>query len=179
MGRRIAWNYSGLGIHLCTWVMKRRFKGYDDSHWLIEDYIDGREFNISVLASENGPEVMPPAEIVFHNFGADKPRIVDFKAKWESESFEYQNTIREFPGKKLDPALKEKIMTEALKCWHVFGLKGYARVDMRVDNNNNPFVFEVNANPCISPDSGFVAAITEAGISFTAVIQRIINDLNY
>ena len=178
------WEDGSLGItgdSVFTYVpgYEKKFAGYDDSHWLIEDYIDGREFNISVLAGENGPEVMPPAEMVFHNFGADKPHIVDFKAKWVSESFEYENTIREFPGKNLDPVLREEIMKAAGLCWHVFGLKGYARVDMRVDNKNNPFVIEVNANPCMSPDSGLVAAITEAGIPFTVVLQRIINDLNY
>ncbi len=67
----------------------------------------------------------------------------------------------------------------ALKCWHVFGLKGYARVDMRIDKYENPYVIEVNANPCMSPDSGLVAATTEAGLPITVVLQRIIGDLNY
>jgi D-alanine-D-alanine ligase len=157
---------------------EKNLKKYDDSHWIIQDYIDGREFNISVLKSENGPEVMPPAEMVFHNYEGDKPKIVDFKAKWMAESFEYENTIREFPRNKLNPVLSEKIREIALKCWYVFGLKGYARVDMRIDKNENPFVIEVNANPCMSPDSGLVAATTEAGITITEVLKRIISDLN-
>ena len=157
---------------------EKKFNGFDDSHWIIQDYIDGREFNISVLTGENGPEVMPPAEMVFHNYKGDKPRIVDFKAKWEADSFEYVNTIREFPGKKLNSTLNEKLRSAALQCWHVFGLKGYARVDMRIDKNDNPYVIEVNANPCMSPDSGLVAATIEAGIPFTDVLQRIISDLN-
>ncbi len=157
---------------------EKKFDGFDDSHWLIEDYIEGREFNISVLANGVEPEVMPPAEMIFHNFGADKPRIVDFKAKWEEDSFEYINTVREFPGKNLNPVLREKLVEAARRCWHVFDLKGYARVDMRVDKNDNPFVIEVNANPCMSPGSGLVAAVNEAGIPFTVVLQRIINDLN-
>ncbi len=154
------------------------FKDFDDSHWIIQDYIDGREFNISVLKGENGPEVMPPAEMVFHNFDKDKPKIVDFKAKWVEESFEYENTKREFPHEKLNLVLAGKIKDMALKCWQVFGLKGYARVDMRVDKKNAPYVIEVNANPCLSPDSGLVAAIMEAGIPFTKVLERIIDDLN-
>jgi D-alanine-D-alanine ligase len=154
------------------------FAEFDDSHWIIQDFIDGREFNISVLYGENGPEVMPPAEMVFHNFHSDKPKIVDFKAKWVAESFEYENTIREFPHEKLNPALAQKINEMVLKCWHVFGLKGYARVDMRVDENEIPFVIEVNANPCLSPDSGLVAATIEAGLPFTEVLDRIIRDLN-
>ena len=44
-----------------------------------------------------------------------------------------------------------------------FWLKGYARVDARTDSNDNVYVIEINANPCISPDGGFVAATREAG----------------
>jgi len=151
---------------------------YDDSHWIIQEFIDGRKFNISLLYSPDGPKIMPPAEIVFRNFEAGRPKIVDFRAKWIPESFECVNTVRDFPDDKLDPALSEKIREAALRCWEVFGLKGYARVDMRVDNYNNPFVIEVNANPCISPDSGLVAATIQAGLPSAEVIRRIVSDLN-
>lgn len=156
----------------------KKLIAYDDSHWLIQEYIDGREFNITVLAGRNGPEVMPPAEIVFRNFDVTRPKIVDFKAKWEKDSFEYKNTIRDFPGDSLDSKLKEALGSTAIKCWKVFGLKGYARVDMRVDHSGIPFVIEVNANPCISPDSGVAAAVARAGLAFSEVVNRIINDLN-
>lgn len=151
---------------------------HKDTHWIIEDYIEGREFNISLLAGDKGVEVLPPAEIIFHNYERNRPRIVDFKSKWEPGSFEYENTIREFPGRDLDPVIKRRITTVAKKCWQVFGLKGYARVDMRTDENDIPNIIEVNANPCISPDSGFVAATREAGLTFTTVVRRIISDLN-
>lgn len=157
---------------------EKNLTDFKDSHWIIQEYIDGREFNITVLTGENGPEVLPPAEMVFHNYTDDQPKIVNFKAKWESDTFEYINTIRKFPGDKLDQNLSEKIRNIALQCWYVFGLKGYARVDMRVDENNNPFVIEVNANPCLSPDSGVVAATIEAGLPFTVVLGRILSDLN-
>jgi D-alanine-D-alanine ligase len=159
--------------------MGDKLSQYADSHWIIEDYIEGREFNVTVLASENGPEVMPPAEMTFHNFEEGKPKIVDFKAKWEEGSFEYENTIRHFPGENLNPDLERRIRDAALRCWNVFGLRGYARVDMRVDHNNNPYVIEVNANPCLSPDSGVVAAVTAAGLPFTTVLKRVINDIKY
>ena len=44
---------------------------------------------MSVLAGENGPEVLPPAEIVFRDYDDTRPKIVDFKAKWEMDSFEF------------------------------------------------------------------------------------------
>jgi D-alanine-D-alanine ligase len=151
---------------------------YKDSHWLIEDFIDGREFNITVIPDRNGPEVLPPAEMTFRDYEEGKPRIVGFRAKWEAESFEYNNTIRQFPGDNLNPVLRKRIIDTALSCWHVFGLKGYARVDMRIDQNDNPYVIEVNANPCLSPDGGVVAAIEASGILFTTILSRIINDIN-
>jgi D-alanine-D-alanine ligase len=169
---------TGESVFECKTGFEERLKELDDAHWFIEDFIDGREFNMSVLAGKNGPEVLPPAEIVFVNYGENKPRIVDFKAKWEMDSFEYRNTVREFPGKSLNMQLEKNLKEAALACWHLFGLKGYARVDARTDNNDNVFVIEINANPCISPDGGFVAATKEAGYPFIEVIQRIINDLN-
>jgi D-alanine-D-alanine ligase len=177
------WEDGSLGItedsvFECSPGFEEKLKGLDDSHWFLEDFIDGREFNISVLAGKSGPEVLPPAEIVFVNYGEKKPRIVDFKAKWELESFEYLNTVREFPGKNLSLKLEKNLKEASLACWHLFGLKGYARIDVRTDNNDNVFVIEINANPCISPDSGFVAATKEAGYPFIDVIKRIIEDLN-
>ena len=177
------WEDGSLGITSesvfeCKPGFEEKLKGLDDSHWFIEDFIDGREFNISILAGNDGPEVLPPAEIVFVNYDADRPRIIDFKAKWEIDSFEYINTVREFPGNKLNSKLAASLKEAALSCWHLFDLKGYVRVDIRTDINDNVFVIEINGNPCISPDGGFVAATREAGYAFTEVLQRIINDLN-
>jgi D-alanine-D-alanine ligase len=177
------WEDGSLGItdksvFECKPGFEEKFKGLDDAHWFIEDFIDGREFNISVLAGKNGPEVLPPAEIVFVNYGNDRPRIIDFKAKWEMESFEYINTVREFPGNHLSDKLLANLKNAAISSWKLFNLKGYARVDVRTDNDGNVFVIEINGNPCISPDGGFVAATREAGYAFTEVLQRIINDLN-
>jgi D-alanine-D-alanine ligase len=177
------WEDGSLGIteesvFECKPGFEAKLKGLDDSHWFIEEFIDGREFNMSVLAGKDGPEVLPPAEIVFVNYGEDKPRIVDFKAKWEMDSFEYVNTVREFPGKKLDVQLEKNLKEAARLCWNLFGLRGYARVDARTDKNDKVFVIEINANPCISPDGGFVAATREAGYPFIDVMQRIIDDLN-
>jgi D-alanine-D-alanine ligase len=74
--------------------------------------------------------------------------------------------------------LETNLKEAAIACWQLFGLKGYARVDVRTDSKDSVFVIEINGNPCISPDGGFVAATKKAGYPFTEVLQRIINDLN-
>lgn len=140
-----------------------------------EAYIEGREFNLSVLGSAQGPVVLPLAEIQFH-YPPEKPKIVGYKAKWEEDSFEYQNTIRVFENRHQDSRLFERLRQLALQCWQVFGLKGYARVDFRVDEKGQIFVLEINANPCIAPDSGFVAAAGQAGLDCRKLVGLIVED---
>ncbi|WAC07307.1 MAG: D-alanine--D-alanine ligase [Thermodesulfobacteriota bacterium] len=144
---------------------------------IAEQYIEGREFNLSLLASPKGPEVLPPGEIIFEDYPQEKIKIVCYRAKWVEGSFEYLHTPRTFEFSSLqDHALLRRLKKIAKKCWNLFDLHGYARVDFRVDKFDNPFVLEVNANPCISPDSGFVAAAAQTGISMKRVIERIISD---
>ncbi len=140
----------------------------------VEAYIAGREFNLSMLAGMRGPEVLPPAEIVFQNYPAGKPQIVGYRAKWQEDSFEYQNTVRQFAFSEEERPLLRQMEQIALQCWHLFQLRGYARVDFRVDTNMVPWVLEVNCNPGIAPDSGFVAAAKKARLPFKQVVDRIL-----
>jgi D-alanine-D-alanine ligase len=45
-----------------------------------------------------------------------------------------------------------------------------------VDANGQPWILEVNANPCLSPDAGFAAALAQTGIDFTQAVERIVGD---
>ena len=141
-----------------------------------ENYIDGREFNLSVLATDFGPSVLPSAEIEFTDFPDDKPKIVGHDAKWNEHTAEYLNTPRRFTFTPGDQPLLDELQSLARRCWEVFGLQGYARVDFRVDADGQPWILEINANPCLSPDAGFAAAVAQAGLSFDTVIERILND---
>ncbi len=141
-----------------------------------EAFIEGREFNLSLLAARTGPEVLPPAEIRFDAFPPEKLKVVGYAAKWEPESFEYRRTPRRFDFPEEDAPLLEELERIARDCWELFALRGYARVDFRVDASGRPWVLEVNTNPCLSPDAGFAAAAEQAGISFEQVIERIVAD---
>ncbi|MFH1265605.1 MAG: D-alanine--D-alanine ligase [Planctomycetota bacterium] len=141
-----------------------------------EHYVDGREFNLSLLASPDGPEVLPAAEIDFSAFPPGKPRIVGYEAKWEAGSFEYDNTPRGFDFPDADGALVSELSELAIACWNLFGLRGYGRVDFRVDARRCPWILEVNANPCLSPDAGYAAVLARASIPFEKGIERILDD---
>jgi D-alanine-D-alanine ligase len=141
-----------------------------------EAYIDGREFNIALIADKSGVRVLPVAEMLFVGYTPEKPKIIDYKAKWISNSFEYNNTIRKFDFNENDDNLISVLSEIALRCWDLFGLREYARVDFRVDNKGKPWVLEVNANPCLSPDAGFAAALERASLKYHEAIELIIND---
>jgi D-alanine-D-alanine ligase len=141
-----------------------------------EVFVEGREFNLSVLAGPKGPQVLPPAEISFEGFDADQPRIVGYRAKWDVKSDEYRRTPRRFDFDPEDSPLLDELQALALQAWQLFGLRGYARVDFRVDEHGRPWILEINANPCLSPDAGFAAALGRAGIDFTLAVKRIVAD---
>ena len=141
-----------------------------------EEFIHGREFNISIIGGSDGPAVLPPAEIIFEGFEKGKPSIVGYKAKWEEGSSEYENTPRTFDFNDSDQPLLFTLKSLALRCWNLFGLKGYARVDFRVDEMGQPWILEINCNPCLNPDGGFPAAVMESGLTYAGIIERIINE---
>jgi ribosomal protein S18 acetylase RimI-like enzyme len=144
--------------------------------WFAEGFVEGRELNVALLAGPGGPEVLPIGEIRFQDWPAGKPRIVNYAAKWQADSFEYGHTPRAFDLPPEDAPLLAELGRLALACWRLFDLRGHARVDFRVDGAGRPWVLEVNANPCISPESGFVAMLEEAGIGYDQAIARIVAD---
>ena len=141
-----------------------------------ERFIEGREFNLSLLAGPDGPETLPPAEILFEGYPAEALRIVGYRAKWDESSYEFHHTPRRFDFPQEDAGLLKRLRDLAAQCWRGFGLKGYARVDFRVDAGGQPWILEINANPCLSPDAGFAAALEAAGIRFAGAVARILAD---
>ena len=65
-----------------------------------------------------------------------------------------------------DRHLVEQLKRLALECWRIFGLRGYVRIDFRVDRAGQPWILEINTNPCLSPEAGYVAAMDEAGVAY-------------
>jgi D-alanine-D-alanine ligase len=149
---------------------EQRFGG----RFFAEAFVEGREFNLSILEAAAGPRVLPPAEILFLGFPADRPRIVDYEAKWATDSAAYVNTPRSFDFSPGDAALLDELQRLALAAWHLLGLAGYARVDFRVDAAGRPTILEVNLNPCLAPDAGFVAAAERAGLDYDTVVASIV-----
>jgi D-alanine-D-alanine ligase len=134
--------------------------------WFAEAYVEGREINVALLDGE----VLPVAEVLFEGDWTGRPKIIGYAAKWDPSSFEYQHSVRRIQN---DARLRSLVGGIAERCWRAFDLCGWARVDFRVTARDEPYVLEVNANPCLSPDAGFAASLEAAGISFDRAIEII------
>jgi len=151
---------------------------FDRRQYFVEEYIEGREFNLSVTGTPGRYVIYPVPEMIFTDYPPGKAKILGYKSKWMENSFEYTHTQRKFNTLDETSMITKQLRKTAVACGEVFGLSGYFRIDIRLSEQGIPYVLEVNANPCISPDSGFVAAGKEAGFSTTGIIRQIISCLN-
>jgi D-alanine-D-alanine ligase len=138
---------------------------------LVEEFIDGREFNATVMGNTEYT-CLPPSEIVY-TLPEGMPRLLTFSAKWEIGSVYYLNTQLKCPAE-ITPAQKKAISQTILRVFLLFGCKGYARVDMRMDRNGKVNVIEVNPNPDISPGTGAARQADAAGMTYAEFIDKII-----
>lgn len=142
---------------------------------LVERFVGHRELNVSVLQRNGRAEVLPIAEIDFSAFGKERPRVVGYAAKWLPESFEYASTPRILPAR-LPAKAAAGVRRAALAAWRALGCRDYARVDFRLNRRLRPVVLEVNANPDVSPDAGFAAALDAAGFAYDGFVRAMVEN---
>ena len=140
---------------------------------LVEQYVPGREFNVAVIG-DPPTRALPVAEIVFEHTGRDRWPIVTYEAKWVPGSEEDRATVPRCPADLDDPTARE-LARLAVTAVLLTGCRDYARVDMRVNPEGQPFILEVNANPDLSPSSGLDRQLAVAGVSFDEFILQLVD----
>jgi len=138
---------------------------------LVEEYIDGREFNATVTGNSR-PAVLPVSEIVY-SLPPGMPEVLTFDSKWTPGSAYFQGTRVICPAW-VTVGEEDTIKNLALTTFALAGCRGYARVDMRMDREGRLNVIEVNPNPDISPDAGTVRQASAAGMTYTEFIGEIV-----
>ena len=133
---------------------------------LVEAFIDGREFNVSVM--ENGEaRALPVSEIDYSAMPKDMPRILGYDAKWFEDHPLYQKTPPVCPAP-VDDETRARLQGLAEAAFRAMGCRDYARVDFRMDAKGRPFILEVNPNPDISTNAGYARALKAAGLEYAA-----------
>ncbi|AFN74759.1 D-alanine-D-alanine ligase [Melioribacter roseus P3M-2] len=140
---------------------------------LVEEFIVGRELNVAVFGDKE-PEVLPISEIDFSKLPDDLHPIVSYQAKWDPYHVAYHKTIPKCPAP-LSNKIRKEAEEIALKAVKAVGCRDYARVDMRLSEDKRLYVLEVNPNPDLQQDAGFMRSARTAGYSYSRALKMIVD----
>lgn len=138
---------------------------------IVEDFIDGREFHVSVWNNEQ-PEILPPVEMSFSAFCEARERLCTYDSKFIPGSEHYEKIETLIPAP-LDRKLFKKMERLIIKAWKGFGCLDYARFDIRL-RNDEFYLLDINPNNDISFDTSFALAAEIAGFSYSQMVKRIL-----
>jgi D-alanine-D-alanine ligase len=143
---------------------------------LVEEFVDGREFYVGVLGNAN-VRALPVMELDFSGFPAGVPRIASWEAKWGDDGAgsgeQFAGTKSIFPVD-VAPELATRMQEVAVEAFNALRLRDYARIDLRVTDEEDIFVIEVNPNCYLERESEFARAAAEGGLVYDALIARIL-----
>jgi D-alanine-D-alanine ligase len=130
---------------------------YDDEV-MLERFISGRELTVGIL----GNEALPIGEII------PKHELYDYECKYTKGM-----AVEEFPAR-LEPAVASHVQAQAVLAFKALKLRGYARIDFRLDDSGGCFCLEANTLPGMTELSLIPQAAAAAGISFPELCERIV-----
>ena len=130
---------------------------------MVEDFIDGREFHVSVWGNEK-LTVLPAAEMDFSFFGDIKDRLCTYDSKFipGSDHYEKIETLLPAPLSDEETLALEKVCCDA---YRAIGCRDYARLDIRL-RDNVFYVLDVNPNADISSEASMACAAEIAGVTY-------------
>lgn len=140
---------------------------------LIERYIEGRELYVGVLG--NGHlHVLPVWELVMDRLPEDARRIATERVKW-SRKYQDKYGIASREAKNLPDGKAEEIQHLAKRVYRALGLSGYARIDIRMDEQGGLYVLEANPNPQIAQDEDFADSAEKIGYPYKELLQELLS----
>lgn len=140
---------------------------------IAEQYIDGRELYVGIMGNTR-LTTLPIWELHMPKLPDDAPRIATSRIKWDAK---YQKRVgvdtREATD--LSPALADRIRRVCKRTYKLLNLTGYARMDLRLTDDGKVYIIEANPNPQLAYGEDFAESAEQAGLSYEAMLQRILN----
>jgi D-alanine-D-alanine ligase len=139
---------------------------------LVEQYIEGRELYCAIIGNDR-LQVFPVWEMFFEKMSDRQHRIATARVKW-SRSYQEKAGIDTRGADPLPEGVADRIPTICKRVYRSLQLSGYARIDMRTDNQGRVWVIEANPNPQIAQSEDFAQSAISAKVSYPTLIQRIL-----
>jgi D-alanine-D-alanine ligase len=141
---------------------------------LAEAFVPGREFGVAILEDREGVlRALPLLEVHYTRSDAAAPRLFCYASKWEESHALYHGSTLSAAAP-VSEECRAEMEAIALAVWRACGLRGYARIDLRLDEAGRPFVIDVNPNPDIGVDGGFADCAARAAISYPELLGRLV-----
>lgn len=142
---------------------------------LIEPYLEGREFSISMLG--NPPQILPIIESNHKILPKKYLPFDSYEVKWFFEEEGHSDYL--ICPAKIEKKLEDKVKNICNKVWKVLNVVDWCRIDIRCDKNDNPYVLEINSPAGITPPevsmtSYFPLAARAAGIDYKNLLNKIV-----
>jgi len=138
---------------------------------LVERYLPGPELNVALLPRRGTVHTATTA-VDFRRCPAGTLPIVSYDCKWTPGTPAYH--ARSVDARELVDEATIAIAEQIARATFVaLGCHGYARVDMRLDEDGLPRVIDVNPNPDLHPEAGLAIAAGQIGIPYDDLVLRI------
>ncbi|MFJ1605529.1 ATP-grasp domain-containing protein [Streptomyces sp. NPDC088253] len=135
---------------------------------LVEDYLPGVPLTVGLLELPGGAVVvLPPLATE-----ATEAEFYDADTKLDADS-KGAVAVR---AAELPPEALAKVTEHATTLWDGLGLRGSARVDFILTEDDQPYVLEVNSTPGMSRDSNFVVGTAMVGLTHTDVVVALLHE---
>jgi D-alanine-D-alanine ligase len=138
---------------------------------IVEQFIDGRELYVGILGNER-LDVFPVWEMSFEKMPENRWKIATERVKWSTQ-YQKKHGIMTAAAR-LEPALGERIQRIAKRAYRALDLSGYARIDVRLDDEGRIFVLEANPNPNLAYGEDFAESAEVSGMSYEQLLDRIL-----
>ena len=139
---------------------------------VVERYIEGRELYVGILGNQR-LQVFPVWEMLFTKMPEEARRIATDRVKWSS-AYQKKHGIKTTAAKNLPEGAAQAIQRMCKRVYRTLGLSGYARIDLRMDDQGRAYVIEANPNPQLAYGEDFAESAERVGISYEALLLRIV-----
>ncbi len=116
--------------------------------------------------------MLPPWEMSFAGMPDNRWRIATERVKWSTQYQKKHGIMTD--RARLDAALLDRMQRVAKRAYRALDLSGYARIDLRVDEDERIYVLEANPNPNMAYGEDFSESAEASGISYERLLERII-----
>ena len=140
---------------------------------LVEDFIEGREMYVGVIGNRR-LKVLPIWELVFQKAPEGTPVIATSRVKWDLQ-YQKKMGVETVPAADLDRKTREKINETCRRVYKALSLSGYARMDLRLTQDNEVYILEANPNPNLSFGEDFAESAENIGIDYQELLQKILS----